>query len=1164
MFSMRLSSIKLAGFKSFCDPISLDFPSDHTVVVGPNGCGKSNIIDAIRWVLGESSPSGMRSDSMADVIFNGTEKNPPRGRAMVEMLFDNQKNRLTGKYKGLKEVKVKRVLERDKDSRYYINGAPCRKKDISELFAGMGLTGKSDYAIITQGAVHNIVESKPDYIKSIIEEAADITGYLVKRKETLLHIKNTKENLRSVHSSLVEMRQRVRSLEKQAEQAAIVKKNMKELEKLKEELTISLYSELVDKKEAKRMTMKKLVESIDQVKQDSALRQTQKDEKSLKAQELGSELNVKNKEQRELANRIADVEARSKYHIKTLEEKAKDLDSTRRDLSFNSKKLIQREQEIKAAKDDLGKIKRPQRTQESRQELLKLESEEAKANEEWQEIIQESLQINNVHNQCDATLKKLRVEEKDILKDLERQARSEESRKKTIQELSILNKEKIDVGKKIDLKSKRQNEIISKKDKLAVMIRQYEAKHRSLADESIKLNARLEELNKEYEKSNASSKLKQILKSVSINPVNIWGDKVEVAGGWEKAIDAVATQVLQANLTEDIDSALNKIGIRKDIQLGLIGLSEKTSESFGGLKSLAELVKQKNKPVFLNYIYACDSLAEANKLRSQIKPYQSLVTRNGDWLGTNWALLQSDNKSTSSSHSVEKNKIRKELVKNIASLKQEAHKVSGTLENIKKDRGLYEEEERQEQKALGELRQSLARIEQIIINKQFLITTWENEFGVEQEQERPAKTNKIKEIAKQIAQAEKDLTAALKLQQEYNIKKSTAEEKRSKAIIRLNQVRDMQSEEEEHKEREQERREALLSNISSLETAITEVQRDNVKLEGRQKELVQENLRAREITKEDDNILRKLNEENKALENLISKEENELANLENELRIADRKISKAEKDIAVFEEKMQQIRGDESQMELELGELEKRLPQQIKKDKKGGDSIGEPSVLKTRIKILERDIMRSGDVNMLALADYKEEKEKYDKFTEQEQQINTAISNLNKAIRRIDRESKTKFDSTFKKVNSSFGKFFKTLTQGGKAYLELENDENRGVRIMACPPGKRNNMLSLLSGGEKTVTAIAFIMAIFQLNPAPFCLLDEADAMLDDSNVIRFNRMMKEISTQGDIQFILITHSKLSMQEAKHLIGITMSDPGISRIVSVDMEKALELSQEEI
>ncbi len=351
---------------------------------------------------------------------------------------------------------------------------------------------------------------------------------------------------------------------------------------------------------------------------------------------------------------------------------------------------------------------------------------------------------------------------------------------------------------------------------------------------------------------------------------------------------------------------------------------------------------------------------------------------------------------------------------------------------------------------------------------------------------------------------------------------------------------------------------------SRLETELFTLNDAEKKAKALSEDLIKETFIARNAVKQDDTKLAELTKSSEQLAKVIAVKEKEMNKLAERKDEVDKSLTKGERDLAVLEEKIEQSRGDEQQLELEMGELEKRIPK-IAQDTKPQilDELNDPVSIQTRINILQRENDRMGDVNMLALKDYKEEKEKYDNLLMQEQEINKALDNLNKAIKRIDRESKSRFDATFDKVNKSFGKLFATLTQGGKATLQVDTSENgkNGIRIMASPPGKRNSMLSLLSGGEKTVTAIAFIMAIFQLNPAPFCLLDEADAMLDDHNINRFNRMMDEMAAEAEVQFIVITHSKLSMQNAKHLIGVTMSEPGVSRIVTVDVDKAVELSK---
>lgn len=1178
---MRLASIKLSGFKSFCDQTSLVFPSDRTVLVGPNGCGKSNIIDAIRWVLGQSTASGLRTDSMDDVIFNGTDDQPPRGRAMVEMVFSNDKKRLVGQYKDLEQVKVKRVLERDNNSRYYINDAPCLRKNITEIFAGMGLTGKTDYAIVTQGAVHNIVESNPDYIRTVIEEVADITTYLNKRKDSLNHIRRTKDNLRTIHSNLAEMKHRVKSLDKQAEMASVYKKNQDELMRLKEHLTLARYNQLMDKKEAKRVTLNQLVQKISETKNNSALWEAQKQELSLTADEKNKDLIAEMTAQRNLMDEIADLDARNKYNRKNLEDKEEQLNTTKKEavhinqrLQEQSQKLNESRQELKALKDKQSggnEQSSPQDASPSLTALRKLETHISDTNKEWQELVNAAMGIHARHKDAEVKLRECLSSQENISRQLEELSRQQDTHKNTQVDLTRLNKEQTSITAKISSLGKQEHSLQQDITALDERTAKTETELRTSADEYLRLGTLLEELDKASGETDKglSANIKKLLSAMKIDTTGLWGDKVEIADGWEKALDIVASRMLQANFTENISAALASLAKEKDIRVGLIdnssaGDKEKV-DKLGDAKSMAELIKLSNKPSFLNHIYSCNDLQEAIKLRKQLKSYQSIVTPRGDWLGPDWAVLQSENLAADNIGSVTRKKRQQQLSHKFAKASKEKDTLATTLDKLKKTQRESSAAMAAVRAEMAELKQQAAKIGQEILGKQARLNESPEINPEDWKQQKDQHKNQLTTIEKQIKEYRSELEKVEQTKNQQDAARNALETQRAELATQLNKLQEERQQQEELQQQEQERREKLLTLISSMETELITLRANEEKMKLRAEELLSDTFTARNTVKQDDQKLAELSKSNDKLAAVIAKKENEQAKLGSKLEDVERNITRGERDIAVFEEKIDQSRGDENQLELELGELQKRLSveAQTEKQKEQLRELGDPSTIQTRINLLQRENDRMGDVNMLALKDFKQEKEKYDHLLSQEAEINKALDNLNKAIKRIDRESQSRFDATFNKVNTNFSKLFSTLTQGGKGTLQVEKNENgnNGIRIMASPPGKRNTMLSLLSGGEKTVTAIAFIMAIFQLNPAPFCLLDEADAMLDDQNIIRFNAMMDEMAAAAAVQFIIITHSKISMQEAKHLIGVTMSEPGVSRIVTVDMNKAMELSQ---
>ena len=893
-------------------------------MVGPNGCGKSNVIDSIRWVLGESSPSGMRGDSMEDVIFNGTDNSSPRGRAMVELEFENHKKQLRGKYSKADRVKVKRVLERQSDSRYYINDTPCRRKDITDLFAGMGLAGKSNYAIVTQGSVTSILESKPENIRSIIEEAADITGYLQKRKETLGHIRKTKDNLRQINASLSEKRQQVRQLDKQVESARNYKEKQDRLGELKKQLGVATYSELRSKQQKKQASLEEVVESISKAKNNSALWETELQKTQLLYEDKQKEVAAEDTKLQDANQKVTELEAKHKYSRKNLEDRERDIQQTQSEIKrlkdtiqSNKKKLQQAQQELQNSKNKQQESKPGEEIAKTKQQLEAVEIG-------WQESVENT---NKVRTLCQDQSHKINNYK---------------------EQLQLLDKQLTALRKKDATQQQTEQELL--------------------------------------EMSTESKKLKEKMSAMVAENATI-----------SEADSLLVRECLK--LMERLEKLAQKVGD------GAVD------------------------PKF--------NLADTEKQHKKIGEQISVAERE-----------------------------------------------------------------------LGKLRQDLQQAEA-----------------------------KSKELEKQRRKLRNLMDNVVELRQKA--------------------MQDTQTQTEE-----------LMVSSVRWDEANNKMQQDVAQLEAREKKLLQETYDIRNSIKADDGELNKLTKAHKDLRDSMRQLNNQLAGLDNDRRTLNNKISKNEKDIGMWEERLQTNRGEQSELNLQLVELEKRLPDTVTKVYKetakepySGMSQGEINV---EIRTIERELNRIGDVNMLALEQFEVEQKNYEELLKQEQQITKALKELSRAIRRIDTQSSARFNDTFKKINTGFNAMFAKLTAGGKGRMELEDDPDNtrpGVRILASPPGKRNSVISSLSGGEKTIAAIAFIMSIFKLNPAPFCVLDEADAMLDDYNVSLFNGLLTDMALDEDLQFIVISHNKISMENAKHLIGITMSEPGVSQAVGVDVDKALELSE---
>ena len=901
---MRLSKIKLSGFKTFVEPTTLTLPSNLVGIVGPNGCGKSNVIDAVRWVLGESSAKYLRGESMSDVIFNGSASRKPVSNASIELFFDNSEKKIVGEFAQYNEISTRRVITRDGQSEYYLNGTKCRRKDITNLFLGTGL-GPRSYAIVQQAMISSLIEAKPDEMRVFLEEASGISKYKQKRKETESRIKNTRENLNRLNDLKEEIDKQIKRLKKQARDA----------EKYKE-----------------------------------------------------------------LKNREKDIEGEIIYC------KISDID----------KKLEQNDSESKSYRDTY-----------------------------------------------DDRLTKLRKVEADI------------------EELRIKNNE---VNESFNLKQKDHFEIQANIARI---------------EQSI-----------EYEKELESQK------SINAQEIKKELDRIKI----EYSEDQIELERINAEL----DSK------NKSNQANKINLSQLENE----LKTTSD------------HLITEDEVNE--RLRTELNELKT--TFESESVRIN--LLEKQ--------STEQNR-QKQIIINVHQLKDSFMALKSSLEESIADFG---------NETSQTISNQINRLEDKI-----------NQLSSEYEDTEL----KIAENEEQLSKS-KDISAQTKLLiDELTEKKNQSDQKK----VNLANLRNTHSQKLTNlRERVQDaelKTESLKTSQQGLQTAITRLEAQMTQLKSRSLELTAKENPQTSINHDQklelESLLNMSLESEKSLEIERKKQEEMQSHLRNQ-----------EVDRTNLNASVNQAREDLEKYKLKQKEYEVRkesLNEQLISMGLDYTSIDEKSSskdmtldsLSLELEKILRGIDRLGAINLAAEAEFKEESKRMEKLDEQFEDLNRALETLSSAIKQIDDESKSRFTETFEKVNEGLSKHFPRLFDGGKAYLELEDNDalNGGVFVMARPPGKRNSNIHLLSGGEKALTAVALLFSIFELNPAPFCLLDEVDAPLDDTNVARFCEIVKEMSS--NVQFVVITHNKTTMELTKQLIGVTMSEPGVSRLVSVDLDEAIELSE---
>ena len=901
---MRLSKIKLSGFKTFVEPTTLSLPSTIVGIVGPNGCGKSNVIDAVRWVLGESSAKYLRGESMSDVIFNGSSLRKPVSTATIELLFDNTDKKVGGEYSKYNEISTKRVITRDGQSRYFLNGTKCRRKDITTLFLGTGL-GPRSYAIVQQDTISRLIEAKPDDMRIFLEEAAGVSKYKQKRKETESRIKNTRENLNRLNDIREEIEKQLRRLKTQSNAAKRYKKYKSREKEIHAEVLFTRINGLLFKLKDNQEEVQQHQSAFDQ--NLTELRKTEADieEQRVADAEATQNFNNAQKDHFELQSKIARLEQSIEYE--------KELESQK---SFNVQEIQKELERInKEHKEDSGQI-----------------------------------------NQISSALSKL--------------------------EQTIITASSIVNG-------------------LEQTLNELEGNLQGVSEQNESITNEINELNTVVE------------------------------------TESVKISVLSKQMTQIDDQ----------------------KRTIKNLHEAESIFKQLEKEI------------ESSKIYFDPQSFE-IITNKLDLLGEKLVSL-----------SLKFQTIEQEITKNEG-------QINSSKKNLKLAKG-----------KLNELATDKEKLDQQKIGLSNEINTYKQKIN----SQRPS-------------------LQKLELKAESN-----------------------------------------RSTISALKNAMN-------RLESQKTQIMAKSLEITKGTRKKSDPTAEVKEQLESLLNHSLESEQTLNTLREQLEIIQATLRNYEIDRTNKNAEVNQSREILEKYKLSIRELEVRkegLDDQLSANGYSYESIKESIVetlneteLEQELEKILRSIERLGPINLAASNEYEEEAKRKDNLDSQFDDLNRALDTLNGAIKQIDDESMKRFNETFAKVNIGLKKHFPRLFDGGKAYLELEKDDplDGGVIVMARPPGKRNSNIHLLSGGEKALTAVALLFSIFELNPAPFCLLDEVDAPLDDTNVARFCEIVREMSES--VQFVVITHNKTTMELTNQLIGVTMSEPGVSRLVTVDLDEAVALTEE--
>jgi chromosome segregation protein len=1164
----------LSGFKSFVDPTNFQVPGQLVGVVGPNGCGKSNIIDAVRWVLGESKASELRGESMQDVIFNGSTHRKPAGRASVELVFDNNEGKASGQWGQYAEIAVKRTLTRDGTSTYYINGQPVRRRDITDIFLGTGL-GPRAYAIIGQGMISRIIESRPEELRVFLEEAAGVSKYKERRRETENRLHDTRENLLRVEDILRELNN---NLEKLEGQAAVATK-FHQLQSDQEEKQKLLW--LLRKNEAQ----------AEQAKYFREMEQAQNDLEEQTAKLRNVELTLEQMRQAHFAvgDRLHQAQGhlyQTNAEIGSLEAQIKFVIESRSRLQQQLATLTaQRDQWAQQAEEYSGQVAEA----EINLEELSARVEEARMLAEQKAELLPVLEQEWREAQTRSTESRARIMQAQQQLELESAHQRNASnilaglatRKERLQQekggLAMPDSSHLS-NLKMQLEEKQQSleeqnmlleEALEQQPKLEEERQAAQAAVQSESAATHQLEARLNALRQLQERVQTEGKITPWLQKHELNELPRLWQKLDIEEGWETALEAVLRERTSALQVSNIEWAKHFFNDAPPAKLALFAPAVAPAAAGDGataLRPFIDLLKLNDPGLrgvlqdWLHNVFLADDNASAFAARATLPAGGCFVTKQG--------------------HIITQSSVRFYAADDEqAGMLGRQHEIDNITKQLRAQSLLAEEARSRAVRAdaaLGNHSRLLTELRAKVQSLTASVHTLQLEVVKLSEIEARfnQRSNQIEsDLAEIAAQEEEQMQVKLEseekfeqldmelgnLQGEHEDGQTAFMAKEQRLADAREALRELERKAQEAEFAEKSGRNRIDELRRNIATATAQVAQVTESLQAGKLEL--EGLEAGTANEGLQDLLDRRTQQERALADArheLDQITQQLRQFEDARMQGERSLQPQRDKITEMQLKEQAARLNQEQFAQQLAEVqadEAALAEKLHPDMKASYLQGEVTRLTNAITAL-------GAVNLAALDELATASERKNFLDAQNRDLNEAIATLEDAITKIDKETRDLLQDTFDRVNLSFSELFPILFGGGQAKLIMTGEEilDSGVQVMAQPPGKKNATIHLLSGGEKALTATALVFSMFRLNPAPFCLLDEVDAPLDDANTERFCRMVKRMSDQT--QFLFISHNKIAMEMANQLIGVTMQEQGVSRIVAVDMESAASFATE--
>lgn len=1166
---MQLKKIKLSGFKSFVDPTTIHLPSHLVAIVGPNGCGKSNIIDAICWVMGESSAKYLRGESLTDVIFNGSSARKPVGQASIELVFDNQDGSLGGEYGSYAEIAIKRLITREGESSYYLNNGRCRRRDIIDIFLGTGL-GPRSYSIIGQNMISRIIESKPDEMRIYMEEAAGVSKYKDRRRETENRIQHTKENLARLNDIRLELDKQLSSLQRQAN-AAEKYKTLKHEERVMRSQCLAIQWRQLDALQVQNTL------HIQQQETGLEARHSQLTDLDRTLERNRNEQHAANDVFQEIQRRYYTVG----NEITRIEQDIHHNQERQRHLQANIEQVHQEREEVQQAFADLE-----EELQQLTAERAQLEPDAQKSSEvvsmlaaelsDAEEAVQAWQTRWDEFNQYSANTTQTAQVEQTRIQHLDQKIVGLTQRQEKLQQeqaqfdFSQLETELAELNSK----EEELAELTEERDEQLQQVRKDIAAQQQFLQET---RQRLDTVRRELQQLSGQHTSLDALQQTALgqrnNPALPWltthkldkqprlAQKIQVEAGWEEAAEKVLAAYLQAICVDNLEDIAAKTNELTAGNLCIFGNQGKAAAS-DHPKAVTLLSKIKSAyplHTILSGIYVADTLQDALELSASLESHESVITAQGIWLGSAWLRVARDENPAAGVFQREQE--LKELAEKLETLYAQTEELEQHISAGREKLNQLENQREQLQQEANQFHTKCAEVQAQHKIKQDRLSTLKNRAQ--------SVTHELNECTTELERAQTLLTTArttwqdaLKELEQNTAQRNVLIDERDNAREHLQMVRVKMNEAKDRAHQMEIRLQTTLSQQASQKQTLAHMQTQLSALSKRQDSLNEELQTALPL----DALTKNLNA---ALAKRLL--------IEEELTAARASMESVDQELNLLESKRQEMERDLTKVRDALGALRMEWQGHKVKCEALLDQIKETGfILEEILKVLPDEatasewqsqlehitqrINRLGAINLVAIEEYATCSERKQYLDKQNDDLMEGLTTLENAIAKIDKETRAKFKETFDKVNERFQELFPKIFGGGRAYLELTGDNllDAGITVMASPPGKRNSTINLLSGGEKAMTAIALVFSIFHLNPAPFCLLDEVDAPLDDANIGRFCDLVKTMSEKT--QFIFISHNKLAIEMAQHLIGVTMNEPGVSRLVSVNIEEAINLA----